>query len=47
MLSRPEKMPLSRFFSLLPVEEEPWLTPVFPWAADILTLALTAAWWHT
>ena len=38
---------LESILSLLPVEEEPWLTPVFPWAADILTLALTAAWWHT
>ena len=38
---------LKSILSLLPEEEEPWLTPVFPHAADILDLALTAARWHT
>ena len=42
-----QKDALELILSLLPEEEEPWLTSVFPRASDILDLALMAAWRHT
>ena len=38
---------LDSILELIPEEEEPHLTPVFPKATHALTLILTVAWWHT